>query len=193
MIAGHIGVAVAAKSSDRKVPMWALLIATFLLDIVFAVLWLLDVETMENLPDTDGGYGELMFSVDYSHSFVGALLLSLVVGIVTARWWGGRGGFILGAVTFSHWVLDLIVHRADMPLMPGNAGNLPRFGLGLWDWPVAAAIFEALLVIGGVWLYWRSSPRDTPGGRVGASQRSATKAIAALVLGVSVLTIDFLS
>lgn len=193
MIAGHIGVAVAARSSDRKVPIWALLIATFMIDIVFAVLWLFGVETMENLPGTDGGYGEMAFSVDYSHSFIGALLLSLVVWIVPARWWGGRGGFILGAVTFSHWVLDIIVHRPDMPMMPGNAGNLPRFGLGLWDAPIASVLLEALLVIGGVWLYWRSSPRDAPGGRMGASQRSAMKAVGLLLLGLGVLALDFLA
>ena len=68
MIAGHIGVAVAAKSFDRKIPVWALLIATFLLDIVFAVLLVGGAESMEALPGTDGGYGEMAFSIDYSHS-----------------------------------------------------------------------------------------------------------------------------
>ena len=38
-------------------------------------------------------------------------------------------GLLLGAVAFSHWVLDLIVHRADMPILPGNAGGLPLLGL----------------------------------------------------------------
>ena len=119
------------------------------------------------------------------------MLIALVVWIVTARWWGARGGFILGAVAFSHWVLDLIVHRPDMPLMFANAGMLPRVGLGLWDAPVAAAVFEALLVIGGVCLYWRSSPRDVPGGRIGATQRSASNAVLMLVLGLGVLMADY--
>lgn len=191
MIAGHIGVAVAAKSFDRKIPVWALLVASFLLDIVFAVLLVGGAESMEALPGTDGGYGEMAFSIDYSHSYAGAMLIALVVWIVTARWWGARGGFILGAVAFSHWVLDLIVHRPDMPLMFANAGMLPRVGLGLWDAPVVAAVFEALLVIGGVWLYWRSSPRDVPGGRIGATQHSASNAVLMLALGLGVLMADY--
>lgn len=193
MIAGHIGVAAAAKSFDRKLPIWALLIASFLLDIVFAVLWAVGVESMQALPGTDGGYGDLAFSIDYSHSYAAAMLIALVVWIVTARWWGARGGFILGTVAFSHWVLDLIVHRPDMPLMLGNAGALPRVGLGLWDAPVAAAVLEALVLVGGVWLYWRSAPRDVPGGRAGATQRSAVNAVLLLILGLGTLMVDFLA
>lgn len=193
MIAGHIGVAAAAKSFDRKLPIWALLIATFFIDIVFAVLWLLGRESMEAREGTDGGYGNLAFSIDYSHSYVGAILLAFVFWIISARWFGARGGFILGAVVFSHWMLDLIVHRPDMPLMLGNMGQLPYVGLGLWDAPWVAMIFEALLVIGGVIIYWRSAPKDAPGGRAGASQRSATNAVLLLVVGLGVLAFDFLA
>lgn len=190
MLAGHIGVAAAAKSSDRKLPLWALLVASFAIDILFGVLVLFGAESTEAMPGTDGGYGEMMFSIDYSHAYMAVVGYALLCWIVTARWWGARGGFILGAVLFSHWVLDLIVHRADIPLMPGNAGGLPRVGLGLWDAPVAAAILEALLVIGGVWLYWRSAPKDAPGGRAGASQRSAANVIMLFVAGLGVLALD---
>lgn len=193
MIAGHIGVAVAAKSFDRKIPVWALLIATFMIDILFLVLWTLGLEKMENLAGTSGGYGKMAFEIDYSHSYIGVTLLSLFVWIFTARWWGARGGFILAVVVFSHWVLDLIVHRPDMPLMLGNAGDLPYVGLGLWDAPVVAAVLEALLVIGGVMLYWRSAPKDAPGGRAGASQRSATNAVLFLIIGLGILMTDFLA
>ncbi len=191
MIAGHIGAAATATAFDRKLPIWALLIATFFIDIVFFILSLFGVESMEAREGTDGGYGNLAFSIDYSHSYAGAILIAFVFWIVSARWFGARGGFILGAVVFSHWVLDLIVHRPDMPLMLGNMGQLPYVGLGLWDAPVAAAIFEALIVIGGVVVYWKAAPKDAPGGRAGASQRSATNAILLLVVGLGVLAVDF--
>jgi membrane-bound metal-dependent hydrolase YbcI (DUF457 family) len=191
MLAGHIGVAAAAKSFDRKVPFWALLVASFLIDIVFGVLWIFGAESMEALPGTDGGYGNMMFEIDYSHSFFGTLLLCLVVLIFTARRWGGRGAFILSCVVFSHWFLDLIVHRNDMPIMPGNAGGtMPRVGLGMWDAPVATAIFEALIVIGGAYLWFRSRPQDVPGKSSGGSQitRYASYALAG---GLVALVIDF--
>jgi hypothetical protein len=64
---------------------------------------------------------------------------------------------VLALVSFSHWVLDAVVHRADMPLLPANALGLPRIGLGLWRFPVAAAGVELLLVVAGSVLYWRAA------------------------------------
>jgi hypothetical protein len=58
-------------------------------------------------------------------------------------------------VALSHWLLDLIVHRADLPLLPGNAGDLPKLGFGLWRLPAEAAAFELILVVAGAFLYWR--------------------------------------
>ena len=191
MFAGHIGAAAAAKSLDHRVPFWALLIASFLLDIVFAVLWAVGVEKMEALPGTDGGYGNMLFEVDWSHSFFGTILLSIVVLILTVRYWGGKGAVIISGVVFSHWFLDVIVHRNDLPIAPGNGGSLPRVGLGLWDVPVAAAIFEALLVIGGAYLWYRSRPVSTPDDDTPRGQRTTRAAAIALAGGLLALVLDF--
>ena len=157
MITGHLGVAAGFKAQSREVPLWVLMLATLWLDIVFLPLWLLGVEGIEDRPGTDGGYGDVIIHADYSHSFGGAILLAVVFGIVAARWWGGRAGLVLMGVVFSHWFLDLIVHHADMPFMPGNAGSLPRFGLGLWSSPVATMVLELLLLAAGAWFYWRAA------------------------------------
>jgi hypothetical protein len=69
-------------------------------------------------------------------------------------------GLVLEAVAFSHWVLDLVMHRADLPLLPGNAGGLPLLGFGLWRSPVASILLEAALLAGGVLLYWRAATRN---------------------------------
>jgi hypothetical protein len=71
---------------------------------------------------------------DYTHSLVGA--------------WGRRTGVVLGLVSFSHWLLDLIVHRHDMPVLPGNAGHLPRLGFGLWQILIGGLLVLALDVTG---------------------------------------------
>jgi hypothetical protein len=56
-----------------------------------------------------------------------------------------------------NWVLDLFVHRADMPVLPGNSGSLPFLGLGLWNHPRAAACVEFVLVAAGAIMYWRAA------------------------------------
>lgn len=182
MIAGHIGAAAGAKRWAPTVPLWALMVATFLIDIIFGILWLFGVEDMTALEGTDGGYGNLAFEVDWSHSFFGVLFLCLLVLIFTGRKWGAKGGFVLSCVVFSHWFLDMIVHRMDMPIMPGNAGTTPRIGLGMWDFPVATMIFELLLVLGGAYI-WYSSPD--------MNQKAKRAAIITGVVGIAVLALDF--
>ena len=143
MIAGHFGFAAGVKARERAVPLWALMLACQWLDVVFVPLLLLGVERLE--PLDGGGYGKVIIHADWTHSLLGALLLSALLG----AFWRGRARIVIGAVAFSHWVLDLIVHRADMPLLPANAGGFPRLGFGLWRWPAATALVELALVIGG--------------------------------------------
>jgi hypothetical protein len=57
----------------------------------------------------------------------------------------------------SHWMLDLIVHRPDLPILPGNAGNLPLFGFGVWQLSVVAGLVELGLVVAGAYLYYRAA------------------------------------
>jgi hypothetical protein len=80
----------------------------------------------------------VIIHADYTHSLIGAALLPTVFGAVAAVRYGRAGGLILGLVVMSHWVLDLIVHRADMPILPGGSGMLPRLGFGLWAARIAA-------------------------------------------------------
>jgi len=133
MIAGHFGFAAVVKSREPRVPLWSLMLATVWLDIVFIPLFLMRIETLKPVPGLQGGYGENVIYADYTHSLVGALILSAVFGLIFGVRWGNRCAIVLGVVSFSHWLLDLLVHRQDMPILPGNSGNLPRLGFGLWQ------------------------------------------------------------
>jgi hypothetical protein len=157
MVAGHFGFAAAVKSRERQTPLWALMLACQWLDVVFVPLLALGVEGLTPVPGTSGGYGRLIISADYTHSLIGALALSAAFGAVTAIPWGRRSGVVLGAVVFSHWVLDLVVHRGDMPILPGNAGQLPRVGFGLWKMPAASAAVELALILVGSYFYWQAA------------------------------------
>ncbi len=112
MMAGHFGLAAGVKSAARTTPLWAMMLATAWLDVVFVPLLLTGVETLEPIPGSDGGYGQLIIHADYTHSLAGAIVLSVLFGLVAALPWGRQVGLVLGGVVFSHWVLDLAVHRS---------------------------------------------------------------------------------
>ena len=150
MIAGHFGFAAAVKARERDVPLWALMLACQWLDVVFVPLFATGIERI----DGGSGYGDGVIHADYTHSLVGAIVLAIVFGGIASIWWGRRSGAILAAVVISHWILDLVVHRGDMPILPGHAGTL---GFGLWRWPIAAAAAELALVAIGAAMYWRAA------------------------------------
>jgi membrane-bound metal-dependent hydrolase YbcI (DUF457 family) len=188
VIAGHYGLAAGAKSVDHRAPLWSLMLATVWLDVLFVPLVLLGIETIETPPG--GGYGTSVIHADYTHSLVGALILSAAFGAVAWWRWDRRLGLLLGAVAFSHWVLDLITHRGDMPILPGNAGDLPLLGFGLWRVPIASILLEAALLLIGVFLYWRAARSTQP--RPGSWVTPALVTGALLASGVIVLVLDAL-
>ena len=187
MIAGHFGFAAAVKSREHETPLWALMFATVWLDIVFIPLLLSGVETVT---PTSPGYGGLVIFADYDHSIVGMTVLSAILGLLAALLWGRRVGIVIGLVAASHWLLDLLFHRADMPILPGNAGDLPRLGFGLWRHPQVAASIELALVLIGAWLYWGAASRIS---KLAGRGRTAAAATASLIaaFGVLILWLDF--
>ncbi|GHO93390.1 permease [Reticulibacter mediterranei] len=155
MLAGHFGLAAAVKAKQPSVPLWALMLSTQLLDVLFVPLLLTNVETI--VPIDKGGYGEAIIHANYTHSLVGALLIAIVAGLLAWRAWGRNTGLTIGAVVFSHWLLDLLVHRADLPILPGNLGNLPLLGFGLWAFPLVSMVMEFALIAVGGWFYFSSA------------------------------------
>ncbi|MGH0431709.1 permease [Bacillus hominis] len=153
MFAGHFGLAAVVKAKSPKIPLWALMLSTQLLDVIFVPLYVLGVERIE--PINSNGYGEAVIHADYSHSLIGALCIAFFAGVVGMRFWDRRAGFVIGAVVFSHWILDLLVHRADLPLLPGNFGDLPMLGFGLWRFPAISITLECILIAVGGILYFR--------------------------------------
>jgi membrane-bound metal-dependent hydrolase YbcI (DUF457 family) len=189
MIAGHFGFAAIVKSRERRTPLWALMLATVWLDISFVPLFLTHLETIEPVPGTHGGYGKGIIHANYTHSLLGALLLSAVLGAAFLWRWNQRSCVVVALVAFSHWVLDLFVHRADMPILPGNAGHLPMLGFGLWRYPLAVATAECALVVAGAWLYWRAARSVTLVAGAGR-RRAALVSILILAAGIAVLALD---
>lgn len=189
MIAGHFGFAAMVKSRERAAPLWALMLATVWLDVVFTPLFLAHRETVQPI---HAGYGGLVIHADYTHSIVGMLALSAALGAMFLPRLGRRVALVIALVSTSHWVLDLVVHRPDMPVLPGNVGKLPYFGFGLWNHPRAAACVELALVVAGAIMYWRAAMEvSAKEGRNGRLASISAAMIAAF--GLLVLFLDYTS
>lgn len=120
------------------------------------------------------------------------LALSAALGAMFLPKFGRRVSLVIALVSASHWVLDLIVHRPDMPVLPRNAGDLPRLGLGLWNHPAVAACFELALVLFGALMYWRAALEVSA--RAGSNRRLASLSAAMVaVFGLIVLYLDYTS
>jgi hypothetical protein len=156
MIAGHFGFAAMVKARERSAPLWMLMLASVWLDIVFVPLFVAGIETIQPVQGRLG-YGSSLIHADYTHSIIGMLVLSAALGAIAWPKWGRRSAIVIGLVAVSHWALDLIVHRPDMPILPANALQLPLLGFGLWQMPTASAALELTLVLAGAWLYWRAA------------------------------------
>ena len=157
MITGHFGLAAGVKKLAPRLPLWSLLLATFWLDAIFTILSIFGLESFAPMNPAKPVYGEVIISAYYTHSLVGAILISAITGWLASLRWKKEGGRVIGALVFSHWILDLLVHRPDLPLLPGNIGNFPLLGFGLWDYPIVSGIIELALVLGGVYFYYQSA------------------------------------
>jgi hypothetical protein len=190
VVTGHFGLAAGVKSHERFVPLWALMVATVWLDVLAGPLFALGIEEIDDAPGTNGGYGDVIIHADWTHSLAGAAVIAVVTGWIVTRWWGRRGGIVIGAVVFSHWILDLIVHRDDMPILPGNAGDV-RVGFGLWENHGASIAVEAALLLVGAFLYWRAATEAERAAR--GTTRTANLAAGVIVVGgLLVLSLDVL-
>lgn len=150
MFVGHLAVALGAKKVDAGVPLGAAVAAAFGLDLIWPVLLLLGFETVRVNPG-DTAFTNLAFDAyPWSHSLLMVVIWSGIVACIGRRLLGSwRSGTVLGGLVLSHWVLDVVAHRPDLPLWPGG----PLMGLGLWNSIPGTILVEACLLAGGLWIY----------------------------------------
>ncbi|MBI3587293.1 MAG: hypothetical protein HY088_09210, partial [Ignavibacteriales bacterium] len=155
MFIGHFAVGLAAKKAAPKVSLGTLFISVQLVDLMWPVLLLLGWEHVRIAPGITPFTPLDFYDYPVSHSLVTMLGWSLAFALVyhlIKRY--PKGAWVLAAGVFSHWVLDFITHRSDMPITPGGATYV---GLGLWNSVLGTLIVEGAMFIGAVWLYARST------------------------------------
>ena len=167
MFIGHFALGFAAKRAAPRLSLAVLFAAAQLADLMWPFLVALGVEQVRIDPGITAFTPLDFVSYPYSHSLLflgiwGTLFGLICAGVVRDRRLVGW----IAALVVSHWVLDWITHRPDMPLYPGSE----KFGLGPWNSVPATIVVELAMFAAGVWVYIRATrARDRVGRRAFAA------------------------
>ncbi len=155
MFIGHHAAAFAAKRFAPQVSLGTLFAAAILLDLIWPILLLLGLEHVRIAPGITAFTPLDFYDYPITHSLLAAIGWSVAFAILVRR-----QPVIVGATVLSHWVLDFVTHRPDLPLWPGG----PKFGLGLWSSVPATMIVEVGLFVAALVVYLRMTrARDRAG------------------------------
>jgi hypothetical protein len=162
MLLGHYGVAFGAKRLVPRTSLGTLFFAAQFLDELWPVLLLLGAEQVRVVPGLMRANPLDFVSYPISHSLLMAVIWgALIGGTYTAFRRDRRGGVILGLLVVSHWLLDLPMHRPDLPLWPGSS---VKVGLGAWNSIPLTVVLELTVFGWGLASYLRSTrARDRVG------------------------------
>jgi membrane-bound metal-dependent hydrolase YbcI (DUF457 family) len=150
VLLGHYAVAMAAKKVAPRPSLGTLVLAAMLPDGIWPVFMLLGLEKAEIVPGITAVTPLLFVSYPYTHSLAMDFVWGAAAGAVYYRHRrDGAGALWLAALVVSHWVLDFVAHRPDMPVWPGS----PVVGLGLWQSVPATLVVELGLFAVGTSLY----------------------------------------
>ncbi|MGE0739871.1 MAG: hypothetical protein AB7O98_00905 [Hyphomonadaceae bacterium] len=156
MFVGHYAAAFAAKAIEPKAPMWSLAAAAQLIDIGWGAFIITGIERARVDPSLPGS-DLVLYDMPWTHSLPAVLVWSVAAALLMRLLlrlplWASAA---VGLTVFSHWLLDLVVHRPDLELWPGG----DRVGLSLWNYPVPEQAVEMglLAVCGAAWVATRKS------------------------------------
>ena len=162
MFIGHYAVALAAKRIEPRVSLGTSVLAAQLADLAFPAFLVLGLEHVRIDPGATRVTPLDFYDYPFSHSLAALVVWGVLVGAVVylaRRSW--RAAALIAGIVVSHWFLDLLMHRPDLPLAPGGSA---RLGLGLWYSLPATLVVEATCFVAGGWIYLRSTtPLDRTG------------------------------
>jgi hypothetical protein len=171
VFAGHVGAALALAGAQRRVNAGAFVAAALLSDLLLWTFILLGWESVTIPPDFAASH-QAAFVFPWSHGLAASLGWSAAVGAAAFGVTGSRrAALLLAAAVFSHWILDLLVHRPELPLLGADS---PHLGLGAWDHLPWALALESGIVLAGLWVFARGA----------ALAQGRSRALVVLVLAI---------
>jgi hypothetical protein len=160
---GHFAVGFAAKRLAPETSLGLLIGAPIALDLLWPIFVLAGWEEVRIDPGNTAFTPLAFVHYPWSHSLLMAAVWSAVLALA---YWGFRryrtGAMVLGFAVLSHWALDAIVHRPDLPLYPGGSA---RIGFGLWNSAGGTIALETAMFAAALWIYVRITK---PKGRTGS-------------------------
>lgn len=162
MFLGHYGVALAAKRAAPDTSLGTGVLGAQWLDLLWPLLLLAGWERVRIAPGTLAASSLEFVHYPLTHSLLAVLgWAGLVAGTYLLLTRRRIAAGILAGLVASHWVLDAVVHRPDLPLWPGSDIVV---GAGLWRSLGWTLVVEFSLLTAGLLVYTR---RTRPTGRVG--------------------------
>lgn len=150
MFIGHLALGLAAKRVAPRMSLGTLVVAAQLVDLAWPAMVLAGLERVRIDPGNTA-FTPLDFeSYPWTHSLLAGAIWAVAFGVVYRRRTGySRGAAVAAALVLSHWLLDFVTHRPDLPLVPGGV----RVGLGLWNSVPGTLAVEGTLFAAGVAVY----------------------------------------
>lgn len=167
---GHYGVSLGLKKADKNINLGLLFFASQFVDILWAVLVLLGIERADIVPGITAANPIDYTYYPFSHSLIASLIWTGVLYIIFRVLPTKPGSqkskvaLVMATAVLSHFFLDLLSHRPDLPL---SIGDSPKIGLGLWNFVLVSYIVEGLIFFIGLWLYMRATDGETFAGKYG--------------------------
>ena len=156
MFIGHFGVGLAAKKVATKTSLGTLFLSSQFIDLLWPLFLIFGIEQVKIDPGNTAFTPFDFVLYPYSHSLIAVVIWALIFGSIyflikkdlkTSVW--------LGVLVLSHWILDFITHRPDLPLLIGS--NSPMVGLGIWNSVIATILIEGGIFILGVYLFIKTT------------------------------------
>jgi len=165
MFIGHFGIGLAAKKIDNRPSLGTMFFAAQFIDLLWPIFLLVGIERVLIEPGNTAFTPLNFIYYPFSHSFFGVLVWSLIFGgIYFVIKKNLKSSLILGFLVMSHWILDLLTHRPDLPLLPWNEFKV---GLGLWNSVVLTLIVEGLIFLVGAYIYIKITQAKNKKGSIG--------------------------
>ncbi|HVO89061.1 MAG TPA: hypothetical protein VMV45_11005 [Casimicrobiaceae bacterium] len=154
MFLAHFGAAMAARQVAPRPSLGTLILAAQWDDVIWPIFLLLGFEHVVIAPGVTAAVPLDFVSYPFSHSLAADVIWAALFAAVYA-WRTGdrRGAGWLAALVLSHWVIDALSHRPDVPVWPGG----PVVGAGLWDHFAATVVIELVALVAGAWIYSRAT------------------------------------